>query len=225
MRRKVVWLFSIFAWDQFTRYNETMICPNDHAEMHQVKIIANYGQPLFLDQCEVCGGIWFDESELYRAKQGEAGKIDSLDEAILILNSAVENHDHNCPKDGAILSRFNDKNFPANLIVERCPVCDGFWLNRGIFKAYQLARQELLKPKEPNPGDKKLQAEVEKILADHRNQGSDDVLHRLGKFLITPVDTKTLLPLGSNDDSLEPANSLGVVLNVLTTLLRLFVFR
>jgi len=202
-----------------------MICPNDNAEMHQVKILANYGQPLFLDQCEKCGGIWFDESELYRAKQEEAEKIDSLDADIFKAATTVDNSVHNCPKDGARLFHFTDRNFPAGIIVERCPVCDGFWLNRGEFTKFQYARQEFLRPKEPSPEDKKLQEDVEIILADHRNQVNNDVLSRLGKFLTAPVDTKTLLPLESNENSSKTANTIGIVLNVLTTLLRLFVFR
>ena len=67
----------------FSRYNVPMNCPNDNTPMHQVQITANYGQPLFLDQCDCCGGIWFDESELYRARQGEADKVDLLDTYIL----------------------------------------------------------------------------------------------------------------------------------------------
>ena len=67
-----------------------MICPNDNIEMHQVRIESYYGQPIFLEQCENCGGIWFDESELYRAKQGEANKIELLDPEIAQIESLFE---------------------------------------------------------------------------------------------------------------------------------------
>lgn len=49
-----------------------MICPNDGAEMYQVKITGHYSQPIILYQCERCGGIWFGQFELFRTKQGEA---------------------------------------------------------------------------------------------------------------------------------------------------------
>jgi len=202
-----------------------MICPNDGAQMHQVKIMANYGLPLFLDQCEKCGGIWFDESELYRAKLGEAEKIDSLNADILIAATPVDNSVHKCPKDAANLSRFADKNFPSGIIVERCPICNGFWLNRGGFTQYQNFRQEFLRSKAAHSEDKKLQKEVEAVLVTHENQDSDDVLTRLGKFLSKPVDAGMLLNAESNQKSSDTANTIGTVLNVLTTLLRLFVFR
>jgi Zn-finger nucleic acid-binding protein len=205
-----------------------MNCPHDNAPMHQVQITANYGQPLFLDQCDCCGGIWFDESELYRARQGEADKVDLLDTYILTKSTPIVNPVHCCPKDGTNLIRFTDPNFPAGIIVERCPSCNGFWLNRGEFTKFQHARQESLRPKEPTPADKQLQEDVEIILADHYGEANNDVLSRLGKFLTTPLDAKIMLPLNSqdsDDDSSNTGNTISAVLNVLTTLLRLFVFR
>ena len=196
--------------------------------MHQVQITANYGQPLFLDQCDCCGGIWFDESELYRARQGEADKVDLLDTYILTKSTPIVNPVHCCPKDGTNLICFTDPYFPAGIIVERCPSCNGFWLNRGEFTKFQHARQESLRPKEPTPADKQLQEDVEIILADHYGEANNDVLSRLGKFLTTPLDAKIMLPLNSqdsDDDSSNAGNTISAVLNVLTTLLRLFVFR
>ncbi len=193
--------------------------------MHQVRITANYGQPLFLDQCDTCGGLWFDESELFRARQGEADKVDLIDTYILTQSTPVVNPVHCCPKDRAQLTRFTDQNFPQGIIVERCPVCNGFWLNRGEFTKFQHARGELLRPKEPTPEDKKLQEQVQQILADHQNEGGSDVLKRLTNFLTMPLDGKSMLPLESDENSSQPANTIGTIINVITTLLRLFVFR
>ena len=205
-----------------------MNCPNDNTPMHQVQITANYGQPLFLDQCDNCGGIWFDESELYRARQGEAEKIDLLDTYILTASTPVVNPEHCCPKDGAKLIRFSDRNFPQSIIVERCPVCDGFWLNRGEFTKFQRAHQEMQRTKEPSAEDKKLQEQVRLILAEHHMDMNNGTISRLGSFLTKPLDVKGILPLNSQDsdgDSSNTGNTISAVLNVLTTLLRLFVFR
>jgi Zn-finger nucleic acid-binding protein len=51
-----------------------MLCPNENIEMRQVKVESHYGQPVILDQCPECGGIWFDKMELYQVKQGEQRK-------------------------------------------------------------------------------------------------------------------------------------------------------
>ena len=44
--------------------------------MKNVKTVAHYGRPLILDQCEKCGGLWFDRMELFETKHGEAEKIE-----------------------------------------------------------------------------------------------------------------------------------------------------
>ena len=193
--------------------------------MHRVQITANYGLPLFLDQCDTCGGIWFDESELYRAKQGEAEKIDLLDTYILSTSTPVNSKAHLCPRDGAQLCRFNDANFPKDIFIERCPSCNGFWLNRGEFTKFQHARQAMLTPKEPTEADKKLQEQIQSILADQKNGDNESVLTKLNAFLSQPIDGSESLSPDSNDNSTEGANPVGVILNVATTLLRLFVFK
>jgi Zn-finger nucleic acid-binding protein len=202
-----------------------MICPNDNIEMHQVKIQSHYGQPVILEQCGECGGIWFDESELYRAKQGEAEKVELLDAENLRSPSQIRNIQHICPRDQAELSRFTDRYFPEGIIVERCPVCSGFWLNRGEFTKYQKARQELLRPKEKSPEDIKLQENIQKILELHKAGDADDTLGKLARFLSKPIDENTLLTTDSAPRSPAEENTLNTVLNVLITVLRLFVFR
>jgi Zn-finger nucleic acid-binding protein len=137
----------------------------------------------------------------------------------------VANQVHLCPKDGAQLSRFTDQNFPAGIFVERCPSCNGFWLNRGEFTKFQRARQAMLPPKEPTPEDKKLQEQIQSILADQKNGDTESVLSKLNAFLSQPVGSSNTLTLDSNDNSTEGANPVGAVMSVAMTLLRLFVFK
>jgi hypothetical protein len=86
----------------------------------------------------------------------------------------------------------------------------------------------MLRTKEPTPEDKKLQEQVAMILADHQSEGGSDVLKRLTSFLTTPVESRSAFSLGnlgSNEDSSQTANKVGTIVNVITSLLRLFVFR
>ena len=78
-----------------------MLCPNDSTEMREVKIVGHYGEPIIIDQCAKCGGIWFDEAELFRAKQGEAEKIEMLDAEILRTPATIENSTLFCPRSEA----------------------------------------------------------------------------------------------------------------------------
>jgi Zn-finger nucleic acid-binding protein len=202
-----------------------MICPNENAEMHQVVVHSHYGQPISLEQCDKCGGIWFDESELYSVKIGEAEKIEGLNSALLQDSTAITNSKLVCPKDGTELHQFTDRYFPQSIILVRCPVCNGFWLNRGEFTKYQKARQELQHPKEKTSEDKKFEEKVQQLLELHRSGKSSDTLKNLANFLSTQLDENTLRPIESDDASPAAEKTVNVILDVLTTILSFFVFR
>lgn len=157
--------------------------------MHQVKIVAHYGEPIVVDQCKKCGGIWFDESELFRAKQGEAEKIEALNAEILRNPTTIEHPNLICPGDQTVMQQFTDKYFPQDIVLVRCPSCHGFWLNRGMFTKYQQFRQELMRPKKESPQDERLQESISQLVKSYENGRSTETLRRLGKFSSTPMDS------------------------------------
>ena len=144
-----------------------MLCPNDSTEMHQVTIVSHYGGPIFVDQCEKCGGIWFDESELFRAKQGEAEKIEALNTEMLRTPSTIENSTLICPRDQTAMNRFTDKHFPQDIVLVRCPSCHGIWINRGMFTKYQQFRQKLM-PKKKSPQDEILEKSIAPLIVSYK---------------------------------------------------------
>jgi Zn-finger nucleic acid-binding protein len=209
-------------------YNEPMLCPNDSTEMHQVKIIGHYGGPIFVDQCEKCGGIWFDESELFRAKQGEAEKIEVLDAGILRTPSAIENSTLFCPRGGAKMHRFTDRYFPQDIVLVRCPLCHGIWLNRGMFTKYQQFRQELMSSKKISLQDKKLEERVGQLVESYESGHSTETLRGLGEFLSTPIDSGYTRDFGYTPAVGGVADASGIAgfaLTGLLTILRFFIFR
>ena len=131
--------------------------------MHEVKVVSHYGQPIIVDQCERCGGIWFDESGLFRAKQGEAEKIEALNTEMLRTPSVIENSTLFCPRDQGAMQRFTDKYFPQDIILVRCPSCHGIWLNRGTFTKYQQFREKLM-PKKKGPADERLEKAIAPLI-------------------------------------------------------------
>ena len=191
--------------------------------MRQVKVEAHYGQWVVLDQCPGCGGIWFDYFELYMVKQGQSDEIELLDADILRIPSEIGNSDLVCPRDQTKLVRFIDPFFPKDIIIVRCPVCNGFWLNRGEFTRYQKYRQGLQRPREVSIADEKLERDIERILAQHKTGDSVDVLGKLGRFLSTPLDSNTWHPLEPDKLSEKEGNALNLILNVLTVILRIFI--
>jgi Zn-finger nucleic acid-binding protein len=201
---------------------KALICPNDNIEMQPVRAESHYGQTVVLDQCPKCGGIWFDSFELYMAKQGQADKIELLDPNILRTPSIIEKPKLVCPRDQSDLVRFIDPFFPKELIIVRCSLCNGFWLNRGEFTKYQKYREQLQRPKEIIIPDDKLEQDVARILAEHKTGDYTDALGKLGKFLSTPMDSVTWRPLEPEKLSVKEETTINVILNALSIILRIF---
>ncbi len=200
-----------------------MICPNENIKMQQVKVESHYGQTVMLDQCPKCGGIWFDRLELYSVKQGQAEKIELLNVDTLRTPSLIENYELLCPRDSVKLVHFSDPFFPKDIIIAHCPVCNGFWLNRGEFIKYQNYRQSLKQPREITAEDEKLRQDVARILAEHKTGDATDVLGKLGRFLSTPMDSMTWRPLEPDRLSEKEKNAIDFIINTLLVILRFFI--
>ena len=106
-------------------------CPHCGVVMEQVTAHARSGYGLLLDQCRRCGGLWCDRWELYPLDAGEAARLDPVDEQQLQSPSPVPSSPGRCPRCTSPLRPFRDPALPADAHIERCPVCDGMWLNRG----------------------------------------------------------------------------------------------
>ncbi|HIK96366.1 MAG TPA: hypothetical protein EYG03_30865 [Planctomycetes bacterium] len=101
-----------------------MLCPACHVDLRQTDL-GEYGF-IVLDVCPTCKGAWFDK-----------GELDRLDDSIWVN---VEEHafhdaqgDHksaSCPKCEVPLKPLSPTD-AQELIVDRCPSCDGYWLDNG----------------------------------------------------------------------------------------------
>jgi Zn-finger nucleic acid-binding protein len=202
-----------------------MFCPNENTPMHQAVVPSHYGQKISIDQCGNCGGLWFDAFELYKIKQGEAQAIEAVDPEILRSPSEIDNPSLRCPRDQAKLFHYKDPTFPKSIVLMRCPTCQGFWLNRGEFTRYQDARQKLKAPKTKTPQDLKLQEDIKHLLAPNRSGSGLDALTKVGAFLSAPVGGHAAYGSGSSHEQDEEGTSMGPILDILITLLRLFIFR
>jgi len=200
-----------------------MFCPNEKAAMHPVRVPSHYGQQVTIDQCEGCGGIWFDAFELFKVKLGQAQEIEPLDSDRLRTPSAIDNPGLRCPRDQTALIHYQDPHFPRELILTRCPKCQGFWLNRGEFTRYQETRQKMMRARRNTPEDQRLGEEVKRLLKLNRDSGSTEALGKLGAFLSSPA--QAFPPASSTRGSTAEGKPLETALNVLMVLLRLFVLR
>ena len=90
-----------------------------------------------IDICRTCGGQFFDEGELealnavfrhYEAVLLEEPDLDRVSQAEIDRVVA-------CPADGAAMR----PEVLAGTTVDRCPSCDGIWLDGGEMAALRLA--------------------------------------------------------------------------------------
>ena len=101
-----------------------MLCPVCRIDLRQTDL-GEHGL-VVLDVCPECEGAWFDK-----------GELDRLDEAIWVNVEERSFHevegDHKgaeCPKCSVSLDPISPDD-EQRLIVDRCPSCKGFWLDRG----------------------------------------------------------------------------------------------
>ncbi|GMR04357.1 MAG: hypothetical protein BMS9Abin23_0253 [Thermodesulfobacteriota bacterium] len=118
-------------------------CPACARPLKEVYAKATYGRVLLLDQCPECGGLWFDQWELYFLKDSEAQRLDALNLADLYAANPPARGTKRCPSCGAGLADFNDPGLPPDADILRCPDCSGLWLNRGELTRYSSHRASL----------------------------------------------------------------------------------
>lgn len=207
------------------RGTNKLLCPNENVSMQQVAVPSKFGQKVIVDQCASCGGLWFDAFELYKVNADAAGLLEGLDADSLRTPSEINHPVLLCPYDKAALYRFEDSRFPGEIILMRCPKCQGFWLNRGEFTRFQEVRKNLKQPKEKTLKDRKLDEQVQRILDKHKAKNHGDGLASLGSFLSTPVGERAILPMKASEGFSENDNVFNAVLNALMLILRVFILK
>lgn len=171
--------------------NVELKCPNDDGHLRQVSAHARHGTGIILDQCESCGGVWFDKWELFQLDPEEARTIDTVDKQSLRYPTG-SHEEPLCPHCRKRLEAFHDKNIPDNIQMLSCPACGGFWLNHGEVAGYAGFR-ESRGLKHPDP---RLAAQYEAMV----KSGSEDRdffqgMQRFGSDLSARRDPLTMLPL------------------------------
>jgi Zn-finger nucleic acid-binding protein len=99
--------------------------------MREATARARTGYLIVLDQCPQCGGVWCDRWELFPLSSEEAQRLDPVEPERLHAPTSAPANAGICPRCETELRRFRDPLLPADARIERCPVCDGMWLNRG----------------------------------------------------------------------------------------------
>lgn len=203
-------------------------CPTCAIAMREIKLDSTYGTPVLINQCDSCGGLWFDDLEIYQIKTGEANNIAGIDSEKLRTKTIFAEGNFRCPNDNAVLTQFKDSNFPDNLHFDSCQQCGGFWLNRGEFLQFQQERKKIIEKNNPptpvvSSEDEKFNQQMQALLGANSEMGFSDSMANFSKFLSTPIDPMTNRPFYNGAQASSQANStIDIVSGVLNIIVRLF---
>ena len=100
-----------------------------------------------LEICPVCSGVWFDDDELRRILELDPEGLLDLQNAELPTSSHHVGpvSQRQCPKDGAPLYEFHYL-YDSPIILEKCPQCEGVWVEEGQLAAMQQVLDQARKP-------------------------------------------------------------------------------
>ncbi|MDO8736860.1 MAG: zf-TFIIB domain-containing protein [Thermoleophilia bacterium] len=164
-------------------------CPNADGALRPVQASSRSGTPVMLDQCERCGGVWFDKYELFQVDEDEARGLDQVDRETLRYPQGSSEKPL-CPRCGAMLEAFSDPNIPANIQMLMCGNCEGFWINHGDIGGYADYREAGHSRLDP-----KLAAQYESMLQSQSNKEYWQGIENFGNTVSGPRDMLTGLPL------------------------------
>lgn len=154
--------------------SEAAACPQCRSPMQEVTARARTGYLILLDQCPACGGIWCDRWELFPLSADEAARLDPVDEKRLATDTLPHPPTGTCPRCGLALKAFHDPLLPADAAIQRCPLCEGMWLNRGELRRF---KQRAARPLRPRPED------IEQLARDYASEAKWATVPDLGSAL------------------------------------------
>ena len=170
-----------------------MKCPNCEIEMKLIQISSHYGMKIFADQCDRCGGVWFDEDEHFRAGVREYKKFKKIDYEKFKKEFKI-NSNLLCPIDGQKLNILEDKYFSTKIEVDYCPKCHGFWFNYGEFKEFQRERRKKIgRKKKKTSKEDEFEQKMDAMLRTSSVVSKYNTIGIIGKTLSKKVDTGKII--------------------------------
>ena len=148
-------------------------CPNDGSELHKTTL-----NGVSVDECSKDGGIFFERTELDRAKNAADPDLKWLHVDLFTeRNNKFTKYETNkrCPKDE---SEMISLEYPYSKVrIEKCIICDGIWLEKGEFQtilSYLDEKTNSLSSKEINDD---MKHEIASLL-----EGKEDLGVELGEL-------------------------------------------
>lgn len=120
-----------------------MKCPNCGVEMQKCSIGLDSKTFVIIDQCQECGGVWFDKNELYQLKK-IPDSILEIDKQKLAKPVLLKEHII-CPVCNTQMFKYNDPIFKDMVVFMLCRNCGGIWMNSREIMNYTRFRESFNK--------------------------------------------------------------------------------
>uniref|UniRef100_A0A7C3RWF6 Transcription factor zinc-finger domain-containing protein n=1 Tax=Dictyoglomus thermophilum TaxID=14 RepID=A0A7C3RWF6_DICTH len=156
-------------------------CPCCSNVLIPKKVSSHYGVYLEIDQCEHCGGIWFDKYELVSMKPDDVYSLD------IDFKDNINCNSLKCPNDGTSLKLLRDPIIPKDVLIYYCVNCFGMWVpiqSLRRYKEYQKERIETRKKQKETSLPKDLDLKIEEILSKNvENNKIENMEMEISKFI------------------------------------------
>jgi Zn-finger nucleic acid-binding protein len=114
-----------------------MDCPKCLGRLQEVEVGEMENKSVMIDQCQLCGGIWFDKGELAKVLQLKVKFVETPEEFENDLKGSVLDRKvatcPRCKKEMFKISAPNDD----RIKMDYCLDCDGAWLDPGELAVIQ----------------------------------------------------------------------------------------
>ena len=94
--------------------------------------------------CDRCGGMFFTAGELDRLAEPHQGSLEYSSVDLDSFSHADRYGPASCPADGTAMKKVSF-NIHTDIILDFCPTCGGFWLDRGELERINTEVRELVR--------------------------------------------------------------------------------
>ena len=92
-----------------------------------------------IEQCNSCGGIWFDLGELDWLLEVPQLQLDDQESG---EHKILDNKRSSCPNCGGVGKMIQLSRIDSDFHIDACPTCSGRWLDGGELKALREAERQ-----------------------------------------------------------------------------------